>query len=402
MPHHPAETLRRAIASALSGSIALALLTWFCFWLRLNLATTECLFLTVIALLSLQGSFVASAVVSLVGVGALDYYFTPPLYSFWIADPHNLAAIIAFLTVSAVITRLVSTLRSRAEQLALANAQLEAQIAERKQAQEALGDARSDLERVSRVNNLGELTASIAHEINQPLTAAVTNANACSRWLAGDQPNLAEARAAALRIVQDGTRAAGIISRIRLLFKKGAPQREPVDVNDIIREMIALLHSETTRYSISVRTELAADLPQVMGDRVQLQQVLMNLIINSVDAMRDVDGARELAIKSLRAENERLLVSVSDTGVGLPPQQDQIFNAFFTTKHHGTGMGLSISRSILEAHGGRLFAADNPPRGASFSLTLPIRAAQDFPSPYQPQSRHMHEARERTKGDGCR
>ena len=174
--------------------------------------------------------------------------------------------------------------------------------------------------------------------------------------------------------MKDGTRAAEIIGRIRLLFKKGTPQRELVDVNEVIREMIVLLRGEMARYSISVRTELAADLPQVMGDRVQLQQVMMNLIMNSIDAMKDVDGTRELAIKSQRAENEQLMVCVSDTGVGLPPQQaDQIFNAFFTTKPHGTGMGLSISRSIVESHGGRLWAADNSPRGASFHLILPTR-----------------------------
>src|SRR5438128_6733779 len=178
-----------------------------------------------------------------------------------------------------------------------------------------------------------------------------------------------------MRIVKDGTRAAEIISRIRLLFKKGTPERELVDVNEVIREMTVLLRSEATRGSISVRTELAADLPQVMGDRVQLQQVMMNLFMNSIDAMKDVDGTRELAIKSQRAENEQLMVSVSDTGVGLPAQQtDQIFNAFFTTKLHGTGMGLSISRSIIESHGGRLWAADNSPRGASFHLTLPVEA----------------------------
>jgi signal transduction histidine kinase len=194
------------------------------------------------------------------------------------------------------------------------------------------------------------------------------------RWLTRDRPDLEEARAAAMRIVKDGTRAGEIINRIRLLFKKDTPQREIVDVNEVIQETIVLLRGETTRYSISVRTELAADLPQVMGDRVQLQQVLMNLTINGIEAMRDVDGTRELAIKSERAETEPVLVSVSDTGVGLPPQQtDQIFNAFFTTKPHGSGMGLRISRSILESHGGRLWAADNSPRGASFYFTLPAR-----------------------------
>jgi PAS domain S-box-containing protein len=250
-------------------------------------------------------------------------------------------------------------------------------ITEPKRAEEALRQAQADLAHVSRVTTMGELTASLAHEVKQPITAASTNATTCLRWLAGDTPNIEEARAAAKRIVEDGKRAAEIISRIRLLFKKGPPERESVDVNEVIREMTVMLRSEAMRYSISVRTELAADLPQVVGDRVQLQQVMMNLIMNSIDAMKEVDGTRELAIKSQRADGEQLLVSVSDTGIGLPPQQTgQIFNAFFTTKPHGTGMGLRISRSILESHGGRLWADDNSPRGASFYLTLPAKATR--------------------------
>jgi NO-binding membrane sensor protein with MHYT domain len=247
-----------------------------------------------------------------------------------------------------------------------------ASLVERKRAEEALRQAQSDLARVNRVNTMAELTASLAHEVNQPIAAAVANAEACVRWLDRDPPNLEEARAAAMEIVKDGTRAAEIIGRIRLLFKKGTPQRELLNVNEVVREMILLLHSEVARCSISVRTELAADLPQVMGDRVQLQQVMMNLIGNSIDAMKDMNGTRELAIKSERAENDHLMVSVSDTGMGLPPQQaDQIFNAFFTTKLHGTGIGLSISRSIVDSHGGRLWATDNDPCGTSFHLILP-------------------------------
>jgi PAS domain S-box-containing protein len=247
-------------------------------------------------------------------------------------------------------------------------------ITERKQAEEALRQAQTDLAHVTRVTTMGELTASLAHEVNQPIAAAITDANTCLRWLTRDQPDVQEAREAASRVVKDAARAAGIISRIRLLFKKGTPERELMDVNEIIREMITLLRSEAMRYSISVRTELAADLPQVMGDRVQLQQVLMNLVMNSIDAMEAVDGTRELAIKSQRSEDEQLLVSVTDTGAGLPPQQaEQVFNAFFTTKPHGTGMGLRISRSIVESHGGRLWAGDNSPRGASFYFTLPIK-----------------------------
>jgi signal transduction histidine kinase len=172
--------------------------------------------------------------------------------------------------------------------------------------------------------------------------------------------------------VKNVTRAADIISRVGLLFKKVSPQRELVDVNEVVREMIVLLRSEATRYSISVLTELASDLPQVMGDRVQLQQVLMNLLLNGMDAMKDVDTTRDLIINSQPTTNEQVMVSVSDTGVGLPPQQaEQIFNAFFTTKPYGTGMGLRISRSIIESHGGRLWAAKNSPRGASFCFTLP-------------------------------
>jgi PAS domain S-box-containing protein len=247
-------------------------------------------------------------------------------------------------------------------------------VTERKRAEEALRQAQADLAHINRVTTMGELTASLAHEVNQPIAAAATDANTCLRWLARDQPDLEEARAAASRVVKDAARAAEIMSRIRSLFKKEISQRELVDVNDILRGMIELLRSEATRYAISMRTELSDDLPLIMGDRVQLQQVTMNLIINSIDAMKDVDGTRALAITSQRAGNEQLQVSVSDTGIGLPSQgADQIFNAFFTTKPHGTGMGLRISRSIIESHGGRLWAADNIPRGACFAFALPTK-----------------------------
>jgi PAS domain S-box-containing protein len=251
-------------------------------------------------------------------------------------------------------------------------------VTERKRVEEErerLRQLQADLAHVSRVTTMGELAASLAHEVNQPIAAAVTNANTCLRWLTRDHPDVEEARAAAMRIVKDGTRAAEIVSRIRHLFKKGTSERELVDVNDIIREMIVLLRAETTRYNIIVGMELAADLPQVMADRVQLQQVLMNLMINGIEAMKDAEGTRELDVRSQLTQNEGIVVSVSDNGVGLPPQHtEQIFNAFFTTKPHGTGMGLRISRSIVESHGGRLWAANNSPRGASFCFTLPSRA----------------------------
>ena len=249
-------------------------------------------------------------------------------------------------------------------------------VTERARAEEALRQAQADLARVNRAAAMGELTASLAHEVSQPIAAAVVNARVCLRWLGRDQPDLEEARRAARRTAEDGELAGKIVSRIRSLFKKDTLQRELVDVNEIIREMIDLLRGEAMRYNISIRTDLAADLPQIIGDRVQLQQVTMNLIVNSIDAMKEVDGSRELTIKSQRTEDEQLLVAVSDNGIGLPPQQaEEIFNAFFTTKPHGTGMGLRISRSIIDSHGGRLWAADNSPRGATFQFTLPATVA---------------------------
>jgi PAS domain S-box-containing protein len=253
-------------------------------------------------------------------------------------------------------------------------------VTEHKQAdeeRERLRQVQADLAHLSRVTTMGELTASLAHEIKQPISAAMTNAKTCLRWLGRDEPDLPEARQAASRIVTDVTRAADIIGRISSLFKKGALQRELVDVNEVIREMIVLLRSEADRYAISIRIELAEDLPKVMADRVQLQQVFMNLMLNGIDAMKETSGGSELTITS-QADDGQVLISVSDTGAGLSPQQaDQIFRAFFTTKDNGTGMGLPISRSIIESHGGHLWAAGASGRGATFQFTLPATVAAD-------------------------
>jgi len=238
---------------------------------------------------------------------------------------------------------------------------------------ERLRQAQEDLAHINRVTTMGELTASLAHEIKQPIAAAVTDARTCLRWLGRDDPNVSEAREAALRLVTDVTRAADIISRISLLFKKGVLQRELVDVNELIREMIVLLRSEAARYSISIHSSLAGDLPQIMADRVQLQQVFMNLMLNGIEAMKDIGTVGELIIRSQRDDNGQLLISVGDTGAGLQPEQvEQVFNAFYSTKAQGTGMGLPISRSIVESHGGRLWASPNSGRGATFQFTLPI------------------------------
>src|SRR5580692_10898917 len=246
-------------------------------------------------------------------------------------------------------------------------------IEDRKSAEDALRKAQADLAHANRVTTMGELSASLAHEINQPISGAITNASTCLRRLDREQPDLEGARVAASRIIRDANRAAEIINRVKLFFRKGVVPKECVDLNEMIREMEILLHNEATQHSVSVQTKLAADLPLIVADRIQLQQVLMNLMINGIDAMKAVDGPRQLTLGTQNDSNEQLLVSVEDTGIGLPPNQaGQIFNAFFTTKEHGTGMGLRISRTIIEAHGGRLWATDNYPRGASFHFTLAV------------------------------
>jgi PAS domain S-box-containing protein len=237
---------------------------------------------------------------------------------------------------------------------------------------ERMRRAQADLAHINRVTTMGELTASLAHEIKQPITAALTDAKTCSRWLKREDPDVSEAREAASRLVADVTRAAEIIRRISLLFKKGDLQHELVDVNQLIGEMIVLLRNEAARYSISIRSDLGENLPNVMADRIQLQQVFMNLMLNGFDAMKDGCSIRELTIRSQRVKDGQLLISVSDTGIGLPQQQpEEIFSAFFTTKAQGTGMGLPISRSIIESHGGRLWATSTAGHGATFHFSLP-------------------------------
>jgi PAS domain S-box-containing protein len=246
-------------------------------------------------------------------------------------------------------------------------------VTERKRAEaerERLRQLEADLARASRITTMSELTASLAHEIRQPVAAASTNARACVRWLAREHPDLGEARAAADRIVADTNRAAQIVERVRSLYKKGAPARAAVDANEVARETLTLFLAEAERYGISLRAELAPDLPSVEADRVQLQQVFMNLIVNAIEAMHGTGG--ELCVTSERGKDGELLFSVSDTGAGLPAERaDAVFDAFFTTKPQGTGMGLRISRSIVEAHGGRLWAASGARRGATFCFNLP-------------------------------
>ena len=248
-------------------------------------------------------------------------------------------------------------------------------ITDRKRAEEErekLRQLEADLAHVTRVSTMGELTASLAHEIKQPIGAAVTNAQACLRFIDRHEPDLLGAREAAVEMIKDARRAADIIEHVRSLFRKGSSSREIVDLNEVVLGMVAMLQKEADRQSVRISADLTNELIEVMADRVQLQQVLMNLMLNGIEAMRDMNG--ELNIKSQLGEDGQALITVSDTGVGLPAENaDRVFNAFFTTKSQGTGLGLAITRSIIESHGGRVWAASNPGPGATFQFTLPIR-----------------------------
>jgi C4-dicarboxylate-specific signal transduction histidine kinase len=237
-------------------------------------------------------------------------------------------------------------------------------------------DMQMALAHANRVATMGQLTASIAHEVNQPLAAVVANAEACLRWLDRGTPDLDGVRRSVESVIDDGNRASEVIRRIRALANKTDIEKAPLDINDVIREVIALVHRELTSLQVSLRMELAPALPMILGDRVQLQQVIINLVMNGIEAMRSItDRPRELVILSRQDETQQVLVSVTDCGVGISAENaGRLFNPFFTTKSGGMGMGLSICRSIMEAHAGGLWAAANVPHGATFQFTLPMNA----------------------------
>jgi PAS domain S-box-containing protein len=242
--------------------------------------------------------------------------------------------------------------------------------------EQRLLDAQMELARVTRVTTLGELTATIAHEVNQPLAGLVANAEACLRWLDRETPDLAAVRRSVEWVIEDGNRASEVIRRVRALVNKTSFEKVPLDVNEVVREAIALVQRELMNHQVSLQNELAPTLPTIVGDRVQLQQVIINLVMNGTEAMQTVtDRPRELVIRSRREETQQVLVSVTDCGVGISAENgDRLFNPLFTTKSSGMGMGLSICRSIMEAHGGRLWATANVPHGATFQFTLPVNA----------------------------
>jgi two-component system, LuxR family, sensor kinase FixL len=366
----------RATVQTLVGTVAVALLTFISFRLQLNHATATCLLLCVVVLMSLWGSLPASTIVSVVAVGCLDYYFNPPIFSFELTNPFDAIALALFVMASAVITTLTSRVRVHTEQLAMSTAKLEQQIAEHKQTQEFLQQTQ-DLARVNRVMLMGEMTASIAHEVNQPLTGIIVNAGTGLRYLAAEVPDLKEVRQYLELIVRDGKRAAEVIGRIRALVRRVPGRRSHLDLNESVREVMALTQNELQRNPVELRTNLATDLPLVPADRVQLQQVILNLIVNALEAMNEVgDGPRTLVVNSGTTDPNEVFVEVRDTGPGVDAANlDRLFRSFYTTKPEGMGMGLSISRLIVESHGGRLWATKNTPRGAIFWFTLPVQGS---------------------------
>jgi C4-dicarboxylate-specific signal transduction histidine kinase len=321
---------------------------------------------------------------------AIGYYFDPPDHM----GPKSLDLpfLIAFTLLGLLITwmsakrkgmeealkrahdELEAKVGERTADLQRANKELQSEITERKHAEEELQQAQAELAHVTRLTTLGELTASIAHEVNQPLAAVSLNANACLRWLGGKAPNLKESQLALQRIIREAERASEVIGRIRALAKKTPPRKDRVDINEVLLEVIALARGELRRNHVALHTQLADGLPLVLGDRIQLQQVILNLIINGIEAMNGVsEGRRELLVRSAKHEVTGMLVAVRDSGTGLDAASfDQIFNPFYTTKPNGMGMGLAISRSIIEAHGGRLWATQNEDEGATIQFTLPL------------------------------
>jgi C4-dicarboxylate-specific signal transduction histidine kinase len=325
---------------------------------------------------------------------AVQYFFVPPFRT-WILQPRDIPFFISFVACEVVANRIVAwrvrtenALREARDELEVrvaertadmenANKALREQMAEQRRTEETLQATRTELARVVRITAIGEMAASIAHEVNQPLAAVVANADACVAWLTRQTPDLGEAKSAALRAVEGATRASQVIARIRSLISKGAPQREPVDINSLIEEALVLAKGQVVLNKISLSLLLDPALPLVSGDRIQLQQVLMNLIANAIDAMANVTGReRTLEIRSQRVQAQSISVSVQDLGIGISEEFiSRLFEPFFTTRAQGIGMGLAISHSIIEAHGGRLWAESKLNEGTIFRFTLPEKQA---------------------------
>ena len=382
----------RSVGQCLVGCIGVALVTFVCFRLEVRAGIAAILYLAVVVLLSGTDAFVPSVIVSFVAVVCLDYFFIPPIFSLRLGNPLDYVALVALLGTAWLITHqmarrkraeealqklageLESKVRQRTFELASANDKLRSEMNEHQRAEEALQKTQAELAHVSRLMTLGELTASISHEVNQPIAAVVTNGQVCLRLLALETPRPDDVRTTVERIVRDANRASEVIQRIRALAKRSEPQMLSLDINDVIREATLLVQREVLSHGVSLRTELSSALPHVLGDRIQLQQVVINLLINGVEAMASItDRPREILVRSQQHEAGQVLVTVLDSGIGIDSQTaEKLFSAFFTTKASGMGMGLSISRSIIRAHGGRLWVSPNADHGAAFQFTVPI------------------------------
>jgi C4-dicarboxylate-specific signal transduction histidine kinase len=352
---------------------------------------TSTLFFCSVMFSSWYGGLWPGVFAALLSVVALDYYFIPPLYALGISL-EEAPDMIVFVATALFIgwlsgeqkrakeslrharDELDAKVQERTAELKRANEQLQSEIAERESAEEGLIRAKAEIARIARITTMGEFAASIAHELNQPLGSIVMSGDACLRWLTAKPPNLDEVLQAVEAIIRDGTRASSVLVRIRGLLRRGERLRERSDINDIIREVIALSDRELRRTGASLRTEMPGNLPPVVVDRVLLQQVILNLMMNAVEAMRAVsDRVRVLRIRTEEQPSGSIVVLVQDSGVGLDPNSSsRMFEAFYTTKMEGIGMGLAISRSIVEAHGGRLWAVANDGPGSTFCFTLPI------------------------------
>ena len=347
------------------------------------------LFLCAIMFSAWFGGFKPGLLAIALSVLAFDYYFLLPTHSL-VPNLNELPRLVLF-SIAALMVGLLSAaqrsateslrrarddLAAKVQELKSANEALHAENAERKLAEAALQKAQAELAHITRMTTMGELTASIAHEVNQPLTAVLNNANACLDLLPKGAPNLEEVREALTEIIDDADRAGAVILRVRQLAKRTPVERSLLDLRDVVNDVLALARYESVARGVTIRTDLSQDLPSVLGDRVQLQQVLLNLVMNGMDAMNTIEDSRRVLIiggrRDTRDGSSGALLRVQDAGIGFKPQEmDRLFEAFYTTKPNGMGMGLAISRSIIEAHAGRLWPQPNPGPGATFFINLP-------------------------------